>query len=146
MSGRALLAGALLLAVAAAAILLWPRRTPSPEEAVRAVVARAVAGAEARDPGQVLAEVAPDFRGQGGAGRAELQQLLLGQLLRSQEPLVVLNPTLEVAVQSPTAATFSGTFLFLRGRSQQSGSRYRVDATLERRAGAWMVTGARWQE
>jgi len=146
MTGRALLVAALLLAAAAAAILLWPRRAQGPEEAVRALVAGATAGAEAHDAARVLAAVAEDFRGPGGSSRQELQQLVLSQLLKFEEPLVVLNPSLAVAIQSPTTATFSGTFLFLRGRSQQSGSRYQVDATLERRDGAWKVVTARWRE
>ena len=75
-----------VLAVAAvltavAAYVFWPK-TLSPEDQVRAAVREMQAGADARDPSRVVAQVSERFRSPGLGDRADLKRLLLGELLR----------------------------------------------------------------
>jgi hypothetical protein len=150
MTGNRLVGSLLAIAVGAAVFFLWPRPRPSPEDEVRALVARAVEAAQQRDAAGVTAALADDFRGPQGATKQDVKQLVLGQLVRNQSPLVVLNPVLDVTVTSPGAASFEGTFILARGPVtdwQQPGdgaSRYDISATLERRGGAWVITSATW--
>lgn len=139
----------LALAVGVAAVGLWwwwPAEPGSPEDEVRALVAEAIAAAEARDPARLVVALAEDFQGPSGASRQDVKRLIAAQLLHQSDRLVVLNPSLEVVLTSPTAATFSGRFIFARGSAEEpvDASSYVVDATLERRGDRWLITRATW--
>lgn len=146
---RRLLVGA-AVAVVVGAIMLWPRRAESPEAQVRALIAGCVAAAEKKDLGTIADAIADDFKGPSGIGKQEVKQLLLGQLFRNPNAVVVFNPSLDVRVTGDVAA-FSGVFVFARGKDldwQQPGdgvSRYELEGTLERRGGDWRITSAEWK-
>jgi hypothetical protein len=137
---RTALGALFVAAVGSAVFFLWPTRQHSPEDEVRLVVARALAAAEQRDVSGVTAAIADDFHG--AVTRQELKQLVLGHLLRSQQGLVVLNPSLEVSLTGPTTASFSGTFVF----AGEGASQYRISADLEKRQGDWVITTASWRQ
>ncbi|MCA3012649.1 MAG: hypothetical protein INH41_09655 [Myxococcaceae bacterium] len=147
MDRRLVVAGAVI--VVAVAILAWPRKQESPEAQVRRLIATCVEAAEKRDLGPFDEALADDFRG-GGMGKREVKQLLLGQLFRNSNGLVVLNPQLTVQAAEATAS-FSGVFVFARARDvdwQEPGdgvSRYDIEGTLERRGGEWKLTTAEWK-
>jgi len=124
----------------------WPAEPGSPEDEVRALVGEAIAAAEARDPARLVVALADDFQGPSGASRQDVKRLIAAQLLHQSDRLVVLNPSLEVGLSSPTAATFSGRFIFARGSAEEpaEASSYLIDATLERRGDRWLITRATW--
>jgi hypothetical protein len=130
-----------------AVFALWPRAQHTPEDEVRLLVSRAIDAAQQRDVGAFSALIADDFHAAAAGSKQELKRTVAGYFFQNQNPLVVLNPALEVKLSSPTAATFSGTFVFGRGAGLEGGdgaSRYQIEATLERRSGTWLVTSATW--
>jgi hypothetical protein len=140
--------GVLLAVLTAVAVYaLWPRARHTPEDEVRLLVSRAIDAAQKRDVGAFSALIADDFRAAAVGSKQELKRMVAGYFFQNQHPLVVLNPALEVKVSAPTAATFTGTFVFGRGAGLEGGdgaSRYEIEATLEQRGGAWLVTSASW--
>ena len=64
---------------------LWPRGALSPEEEIRALVARCVTAAEERELGVITEAMAPRFTGPQGASRDEVKGVLLGLLMRNRE-------------------------------------------------------------
>lgn len=142
MSGRQLLGPLLALAVALGVYFAWPKEKWSPEDEIRALVARAITRAEKRDASGVAELLSERFRG-GGLGKQEVKQLLLGQLFRAQQ-LVVLNPLLQVTVSSPTEGRFQGTFLFGRDGALPDASRYEIEAELRKGEDGWQIVSASW--
>jgi hypothetical protein len=128
--------------VGLAVYFAWPREKLSPEDEIRALVARMVASAERRDVSGVLEGVAEEFRG-GGLTRAELKQLVLGQLFGAQQ-VVVLNPLLQVTVKSPTEGHFKGTFLLGRDGAAPEASRSEIEADVRKGPDGWRVVSGRW--
>lgn len=149
MDRRALLIGGGVVLVAGA--LLWPRKKRDREAEIRAMIADCVVGAEKHDLGAMSEHLADDFRGSQVSSKQEVKQLLLGYLFRNQNGLVVLNPSLDVKLSGDEAATFSGVFVFARGRDvnwQEPGdgvSRYDIDGRVEYRDGQWVITSAEWK-
>lgn len=132
----------LAVLVGLAVYFAWPREQRSPEDEIRALVAQLVAQAERRDASGVAEGLAEDFRG-GGLSRAELKQMLVGQLFRAQQ-VVVLNPLLEVTVTSPTEGHFKGTFLLGRDGTAPEASRYDIEADVRKDADGWRIRSASW--
>jgi len=122
--------------------LAWPKERLSPEDEIRALVGRMVAAAERRDVGGVAEGISDDFRG-GGLSKAELKQVLVGQLFGARQ-VVVLNPRLEVSVRSPSDGHFEGTFLLGRDGASPEAGRYEIEADLRRAADGWRVVSGRW--
>lgn len=120
----------------------WPREKRSPEDEIRALVARVVSRAEKRDASGVVEALGERFRG-GGLGKQEVQQLLVGQFFRASQ-IVVLNPLLEVTVKSPTEGSFKGTFLFGRDGAVPDGTRYEIEAELLKTDDGWQIVSASW--
>jgi hypothetical protein len=147
MDRRVVLIGGGLALIAGA--LLWPRKKKSAEDEVRELIAGCVLAAEKRDLGALTDAIADDFHGPSGSSKQEVKQVLLGQLFRNQNVVVVLNPTLDVKAQGDDA-TFSGVFVFARGRDvnwQEPGdgvSRYDIEGALQRRGGDWKIISADW--
>jgi len=143
------LGGVLLaLAVGFAVLRLWPRAEETPEEQIRALVARCTEAAEKKDVAAIADALADDFKGPSGASRQEVKQLLLGELMRNPEKVVVLTQDLEVKVDSAITASLKGTFVFARGADTAVGasaSRYQLDARLAKRGDDWQFVSAEWR-
>ncbi|MEW6433874.1 MAG: hypothetical protein AB1730_20405 [Myxococcota bacterium] len=153
MTGNRLIGLALGLAVGLAVYFFWPKPKHTPEEEVRALVAKAVDAAQRRDAAGVTEALAEDFRGPQASSKQEVKQLVLGHLMRNRDAVVVLNPVLHVTVESPDKASFQGTFIFARApvadwqnpAPGDGASRYDIGATVERRDGEWVITTATWE-
>ncbi len=143
MKGRQLLGALLAVAVGLGVYFAWPKEKLSPEDEIRRLVARAVKAGEQRDASGVVVVLDERFRGPGGAGKAEVKQLLVGQFFRAQQ-VVVMNPLLEVTVSSPNAGHFKGTFLFARDAVMPDASKYEIEADLERTGDGWRLISASW--
>jgi hypothetical protein len=128
--------------VALGVYFAWPKEKLSPEDEIRGLVARMVQSAEKRDAAGVVEGLSDSFRG-GGMNKQELKQLVLGQVFGAQQ-IVVLNPLLDVTVKSPTSGSFKGTFLFGRNGAQPEGSRYEIEADVEKGDDGWQIVSASW--
>lgn len=142
MNARQLLGPLIAIAVALGVYFAWPKEKLSPEDEIRALVTRAITRAEKRDAGGVADLLSERFRG-GGLGKQEVKQLLLGQLFRAQQ-VVVLNPLLQVTVRSPTEGSFKGTFLFGRDGAMPDASKYDIEAELLKGDEGWQIVSATW--
>ena len=146
---RRLLVGGGVLALGVA-VVLWPKKRVSPEDEVRQLIASMVAAAEKKDLGTIADGIADDFHGPSASSKHEVKQVLLGQLFRNQNVVVVFNPSLDVRVTNDNAS-FTGVFVFARATDvnwQEPGdgvSRYDIEGTLERRSSEWKVTSAEWK-
>ncbi|MCU0695742.1 MAG: hypothetical protein MUC96_04325 [Myxococcaceae bacterium] len=125
------------------------KKKESPETQVRRLIAGCVEAVEKKDLGPLDDALAENFQG-GGLGKREAKQLVFGHVFRNQNGLVVFNPQLTVEANE-TAASFSGVFVFARGKDvnwQEPGdgvTRYDIEGTLERRDGDWKITTADWK-
>ena len=144
MNTRQLAGLVLALVVGASVYFLWPKEKRSPEDEIRALVAKAVSRAEKRDATGVTDALAESFRG-GGLGKQELKQLVVGQFFRAQT-IVVLNPFLDVSVKSPTEGSFKGTFLFGRDGIAPEASRYTIEADVVKGDDGWQLVTATWTQ
>ena len=142
MSPRQLAGPAIAVLVALAVYFAWPQEQRSPEDEIRALVARVIVRAEKRDLAGVTEVLADGFRG-GGLDKTELKQLLAGQFFGARQ-LVVLNPLLEVTVRSPTEGTFKGKFLFGRDGAAPEASSYTIEAEVEKTGDGWQLVTASW--
>lgn len=149
MDRRYLLIGGGVVLVAGA--LLWPRKKRDREAEIRTMIGACVVAAEKHDLGTIAEHLADDFRSSQVSSKQEVKQLLVGYLFRNQNGLVVFNPSLDVKLSGDEAATFSGVFVFARGRDvnwQEAGdgvSRYDIDGRVEYRDGDWVITSAEWK-
>ncbi|MFT3709543.1 MAG: hypothetical protein QM817_18095 [Archangium sp.] len=143
MNGRTLAGALIAVLVAGGVYALWPKEKLSPEDEIRRVVAKMVKAAEKRDPSEVVEPLDENFHGPGGSGKTEVKQILLGQFFRAQS-IVVMNPTLEVTVASPTSGHFKGTFVFARDGAAIEASKYEIEADVMKTDGTWKITSAVW--
>lgn len=139
MNARSLAGVALAMLVGAAVYFFWPKEKLSPEDEVRQLIARMADAAERKNPSAVVEGLADAFRGQGGVDKAQVKSMLVGQFFRATQ-VVVLNPSLDVTVQTPTAARFKGTFVLTR--DGEAGT-YVIEGDVEK-ADGWHVTSATW--
>ena len=142
MNGRKLAGPLIALVVAAGVYGLWPKVKLSPEDEIRALVAKMIVRAEKRDAAGVTEALAETFRG-GGLSKQELKQLVLGQFFQARQ-IVVLNPLLEVTVRKPTEGSFKGTFLFGRDGAAPDASSYTIEAELVKSGDGWQLVTASW--
>ena len=142
MNARQLVGLVLAFVVAGSVYFLWPKEKLSPEDEIRALVAKAIRSAEKRDASGVTDALADSFRG-GGLGKQEVKQLLVGQFFRANA-IVVLNPLLEVTVKSPTEGSFKGTFLFGRDGAVPDATRYTIEADVLKGGDGWQLVTATW--
>ncbi len=142
MNGRQLAGPVIAILVALGVYALWPKEKLSPEDEIRALVARVVAKAEKRDSAGVTEALSDSFRG-GGLSKQEVRQLVMGQFFKAQQ-IVVLNPLLEVTVKSPTEGSFKGTFLFGRDGAGPEASRYTIEADVLKTSDGWQIISASW--
>ena len=144
MNTRQLAGLVLALVVGASVYFLWPKEKRSPEDEIRALVAKAISRAEKRDASGVTDVLAESFHG-GGLGKQELKQLVVGQFFRAQA-IVVLNPLLDVTVKSPTEGSFKGTFLFGRDGAVPDATRYSIEADVVKGDDGWQLVTATWTQ
>ncbi len=142
MSPRQLAGPAIAVLVALAVYFAWPKEKLSPEDEIRALVAKVIVRAEKRDIALVTEVIAEEFSG-GGLRKTELKQLIAGQFFGARQ-LVVLNPLLEVTVNSPTSGHFKGTFLFGRDGAAPDASSYAIEADVQKTDDGWQLVTASW--
>jgi hypothetical protein len=141
-NGRQLAGLVIAVLVGLSVYFAWPKEKLSPEDEIRALVARMIVSAEKRDPAGVTAEIAESFSG-GGLRKQELKQLIVGQFFQARQ-IVVLNPLLDVSVKSPSEGSIHGTFLFGRDGAGPEASRYTIDAELMKTSDGWQIVSASW--
>jgi hypothetical protein len=136
------------LAAAVLVLVLWPKKPLSPEDEIRALVGRCVTAAEEKNVSGISDVMAPEFSGPSGASRDEVKSLIAYQVLRGNPGAVVFNPSLDVTAASPTSGTFSGKFVFARGKEPGAAqlSAYQIEAKLEKRDGKWLVLSANYKQ
>ena len=142
MSPRQLAGPVVAVLVALAVYFAWPKEKLSPEDEIRALVAKTIVRAEKRDVAGVAEVLAEEFSG-GGLKKTELKQLIAGQFLGARQ-IVVLNPLLEVSVSSPTTGHFKGTFLFGRDGAAPDASSYTIEADVQKTGDEWQLVTASW--
>ncbi len=142
MTPRQLAGPVIAVLVALAVYFAWPREKLSPEDEIRAMVARTIVRAEKRDIAGVTEAIADGFRG-GGLSKTELKQLIVGQFFGARQ-IVVLNPLLEVSARSPREGRFKGTFLFARDGAAPEGSSYTIEAEVAKNDDGWQLVTASW--
>lgn len=141
----------IVLAVIAAGLTLalWPKKALSPEDEIRALVARCVRAAEERDLSMITDAMAPEFSGPNGASRDEVKQILLFQVMRGSEK-TVFNPSLDVTVEGPNLGAISGKFVFAAGKVKTPDggvlSAWQIDARLQKRDGKWLFVWATYRQ
>ncbi len=146
MNLKTLLAVALALGVGLGFFFLWPTPVQTPEDAVRQTVAQMLAAAAEGKPAEIMAHVAPSFRGPQGMGRDEFKGYVLGQFLRNSK-VVVLNPTLTVTEKRKGLVAFEGTFLFVGENAAaapaDNASARQISGEFEEIDSVWQCTVAR---
>jgi hypothetical protein len=144
---RSFLLGFAVLGVAAGAYLLWPP-AKTPEEQVRAAVGDMEAGLGAHDAARVLDHVSKAFRSPTLGDRADVQRLVLGEVLRGGGVRVV-------TLQADTLAEPDGRWRW-RGRvaaARAGGAgvaaiteaelrQFHVDALFADEGGRWRLVEA----
>ncbi len=141
---RALLPGLAALAIACS-------EPGSPEERIRAVVARAAAAASAKDLGALVDLVSASYADADGNRRDDVKRLLAFHVLRAGS-LSAVAATGEVVVRDPERAQ-AVAFAALarvpihdfRDLAALDADVWRFDLDLALEQGEWRVIGARWQ-
>ena len=136
--------------IAALSLLAACGREPSPEDAVRAVVAEAEAAAEARDASALFALVADDYRDGRGNGPDEIRRYVRGFLVMHQSVHLLVRIE-EIELMATDLARLRAT-VAMAGREAETASAsglsadlYEFDVTLAREGGDWKVTRAEWR-
>ncbi len=143
MTPRRLLLIVLPLVAGLSVLQWWPKAAISPEDEVRALVAKVITSAEKRDVASVADTLSESFRLGGGMSRQDTKQLIAGMLLRSPQGVTVLNPSLEVTIDSPATAAIVGTFVFVQGK--QDIGRYEINAKLAKVGSQWAFVSAAYK-
>ncbi len=143
MNARRVLLVTLPLLAGLAVIALWPKEKHSPEDEVRALVAHLADAAGRKDVAEITESLGESFKAGGGLSRQETKQMLAGLLLRSPQGVAVLNPSLEVNIESPTSATIDGTFVFAQAGNDIG--KYEIRARLVKTGDDWRFISAEWQ-
>ncbi len=132
------------LLAAGLVVALWPKPKRSPEDEVRELVAQVLRAAEARDVSAMADTLDEGFRSSQGTTRQETKQYLAAMLLRRNQGLAVLNPSLTVTVDSPTSAHFEGLFVFAQGSGPDGMSRVTIRGTVAKAEDRWRFMTAEW--
>lgn len=145
---------ALAVAVAAAVLLLWPREEASPEALIREKVEQMSVAAGERDIAFVMEQISESFRGSRGADKQQIKGIIVAQVFRGE--LVQVWPMdLDVSLESPTVAKFSGKFVFARkaasdvqaALAEGGVTLYRIDGQLEKESDdEWRFVTAEYQQ
>lgn len=121
----------------------------SSEQRVRSVIAGMQAAAEARDAGDFMEFIAPEFRNPEGQGFDDVQRYLRGYLLTHQSVhLLTRIQQLEFPVPQEAHVTLSVAMAGKQaggGTLDLSASSYEFDLVLREEAGAWRVINATWR-
>ena len=138
-----------IVAVILASLLCGCASEPSPEDAVRKLVAHAEAAAETRDARALTRMIADDYRDARGNGAEDLRRLLHGYLIAHQSVHLLVRIE-EIELLGNDLARVRATVGML-GREAGSGSGWDVatdlrelDLRLAREASEWRVIRAQW--
>ncbi|MFO0581606.1 MAG: hypothetical protein U0229_04990 [Anaeromyxobacter sp.] len=150
MTRRSTHLAAVLAASAAVALSPACRKPPTDEELVRAVFARAAAAAEAKRPGDVVADVSERFRA-GDLDRDGARRLAAGVILRGGWVSASVAGA-AVRVEGDLASAVVDVVLARAGGARPlaellpgQASVHRFDVRLAREPDGWRVTAARWR-
>ena len=144
---RSLALGVVAAGVAAGAYALWPQRG-SPEEQVRAAVGEMERGLGARDAARVLGHVSETFHSPSLGNRADLQRLVLGEVLRGGGVRVV---TLQAEVLAESDGRWRWRGRVAAARAGGAGvaaiteaelRQFHVDALFAEEEGQWRLVEA----
>jgi len=143
MNLRRVLMVVLPLLVGGAVVALWPKEKVSPEDQVRAWVGHLVDAASKRDVATITDSLAPTFKTRGGVSRQETKQMIAGLLLRSPQGVAVLNPSLNIVMDSPESGSLTGTFIFAQAGNDIG--KYEITARFSKSENQWVFEAADWK-
>jgi hypothetical protein len=142
---RPVLAAAFVLAAAG---LVACSGKSTPEEQVRETIARAEAGAEARDLPAVMDLVAESYADAQGQSKSDIRNLMRGYFLVNQSIHLLVNVE-DVKLESNDVATARVTAGMLGTQAEEKGSLaadvYEFDVRLRNVDGDWRVQSAAWR-
>jgi hypothetical protein len=129
-----------LYTVIAATLLAACGSKTSDEEEIRALIARVEAAAEARDTGEVLEYVAPDYADDQGLDRIQLQNFLRGYFL--SHPKIELLVNIE-SLEFPAAGLAQARIgIAAVALDRVSGDSVTLEVELRNSGGEWRVVRA----
>lgn len=121
-------------------------RPHSPESEIRAWVDRGEAAAEAKDRGDLLEMISPDYADARGNSHEDIGKILRIYFFR-QNSIALLTNIDSIAMMGSTAATVDLT-VGMAGTNNRalglSADAYRFEFELEKPADEWVLIGARW--
>lgn len=121
-------------------------RPHSPESEIRAWVDRGEAAAEAKDRGDLLEMISPDYADARGNSHEDIGKILRIYFFR-QNAIALLTNIDSIAMMGNTAAMVDLT-VGMAGTNNRalglSADAYRFEFELEKPADEWVLIGARW--
>ena len=116
----------------------------APEAAIREMLARAEAAAEAGEAGELADLLADDYEDEGGRDRAQLALTIRGLLMRYPRLELVVSVE-RIELFSPVLARVDLRVLAAgAGAGRFSAEGLEISASLRDEGGGWKVTSARW--
>ena len=121
-------------------------RPHSPESEIRAWVDRGEAAAEAKDRGDLLEMISPDYADARGNSHEDIGKILRIYFFR-QNSIALLTNIDSIAMMGDTAAMVDVTVGMVGTNNRVLGlsaDAYRFEFELEKPADEWVLIGARW--
>jgi hypothetical protein len=126
---------------------------PTPEEAVKKMVAECTKAANAKNVGALIPYVADNFQGPNGLSKPQMQQVLHGQVFRNPDLQVLFVPKLEIKPTGKESADVVATVVFGRVKAKsleelprsEVAAIYRIEGTAARMGEqGWRFTSAKY--
>jgi hypothetical protein len=124
-----------------------------PDVAMKKIVTECVKAANAKNVGAMIPYVADNFVGPNGLGKAQLQQVLSGEVMRNPDIAMFFIPKMEVKPTGKQSATVTATVVISRRKAAKLedvprgdiAAIYRVDANAERQGEeGWRFLNAKY--
>jgi hypothetical protein len=126
---------------------------PSPEEAVKKMVAECTKAANAKNVGALIPYVSDSFIGPNGLTKPQMQQVLQGQVFRNPDLQVLFVPKLDIKPTGKESADVTATVVFGRVKAKTLGELprnevaaiYKIEGTAARVGDqGWRFTSAKY--